>query len=83
MKQIVTYILIFSTVFSFAQEEDNAKELAKIKQNANNLVYDANDLASNDDFVSAEMEYRRALSTMYGRSQETFPRLPEVRICRW
>ena len=63
MKNIITYILVFITAFSFAQEEDNTKQLAKIKQNATDLVYDANDLASNDDFVSAEMEYRKALST--------------------
>lgn len=60
MKQIIIYILLLTTVFSYAQEEDKALELATKK--ANDLVYKANDLASNDDFISAEMEYRKALS---------------------
>jgi len=60
MKQIITYILLLTTIFSFAQEEDKALELAT--KRANDLVYEANDLASNDNFVSAEMEYRKALS---------------------
>ncbi len=60
MKHIITYIFLLTTIFSFAQEEDKALELAS--KRANNLVYDANDLAENNDFVSAEMEYRKALS---------------------
>lgn len=60
MKQIIIYILLLTTVFSYAQEEDKALELTTKK--ANDLVYKANDLASNDDFISAEMEYRKALS---------------------
>ena len=60
MKQIITYIILFTSIFSFAQEEDKALELAT--RTSNDLVYDANDLALNDDFVSAEMEYRKALS---------------------
>ncbi|WP_299891467.1 tetratricopeptide repeat protein [uncultured Lacinutrix sp.] len=63
MKQIITYIFILIVTFSFAQEKEKEKELAKITQNANDLVYDANDLASSDDFILAEMEYRKALST--------------------
>ncbi len=43
-----------------AQDTDKAK-LKAIKK-ANRLVYEANELASNDEFVSAEMEYRKALS---------------------
>jgi len=61
MKNIITYILIFSISFTFAQEETE-KELKKINIQTNNLISDANDLASSDDFVSAEMEYRRAIS---------------------
>lgn len=60
MKHIITYIFLITTIFSFAQEEDKTLELAA--KRANDLVYDANDLAENDDFISAEMEYRKALS---------------------
>jgi tetratricopeptide (TPR) repeat protein len=60
MKRIITYIFLLTTIFSFAQEEDKTLELAA--KRSNDLVYDANDLALNDDFVSAEMEYRKALS---------------------
>lgn len=61
MKQIIAYILLFTTVYSFAQEQED-KRLALATKKANDLVYEANDLASNDDFISAEMEYRKALS---------------------
>ncbi len=61
MKQIITYILLLTTVYSFAQEQED-KQLALATQKSNDLVYEANDLASNDDFISAEMEYRKALS---------------------
>lgn len=63
MKQIITYLLILTTSFSFAQEEENKKQQAKITQKANDLINEANDLASSDDFVLAEMEYRKAIST--------------------
>ncbi|OIQ17726.1 tetratricopeptide repeat protein [Lacinutrix sp. MedPE-SW] len=63
MKNLITYIFVFVSIFSFAQEEENIKKLNKIKQTANNLIYNANDLVSEDDFVLAEMEYRKALST--------------------
>ena len=60
MKQIITYIVIFISVFSFAQKEDKAQLLALKK--ANNYVYEGNTLAEEDNFVSAEMEYRKAIS---------------------
>ena len=61
MKQIITYILLFITSLSFAQ--DLEKEQIKTTKKANNFVYEANELASNDEFIPAEMEYRKALST--------------------
>lgn len=63
MKQILKYILILVVSFSFAQENANEKELQKITKQANDLISEANDLASNDDFIMAEMEYRKAIST--------------------
>jgi tetratricopeptide (TPR) repeat protein len=47
-------------MFSFAQEVDKEQLLALKK--SNNYVYEANTLISKEDFVSAEMEYRKAIS---------------------
>jgi tetratricopeptide (TPR) repeat protein len=60
MKQIITYLLLCVSLFSFSQEEDKAQILAAKK--ANNHVYEGNNLIEDEDFVSAEMEYRKAIS---------------------
>jgi len=60
MNKIITYIFLFTTLFSFAQ--DNEKKERRVTRESNNLISEANDLASNDAFVLAEMKYRRALS---------------------
>ncbi|WNH14144.1 tetratricopeptide repeat protein [Thalassobellus suaedae] len=60
MKQITTYILLLITTVSFAQEKDKEQLLALKK--ANNYVYEGNSLIQEDDFVSAEMAYRKAIS---------------------
>ena len=62
MKNIITYILILTVSFGFAQQEDAEETLQKLNEKTNNLISDANDLASSDAFVSAEMEYRKAIS---------------------
>ncbi len=61
MKYILLTIVTLITSLSFSQEQDNEALLAAQKK-ANNYVYDANNLINEDDFVSAEMEYRKALS---------------------
>lgn len=63
MKQlIVIYLLLFTAIFSFAQNEDELAELEQeTLEQSNNLVYQGN-AKVNDDFVAAEMEYRKALS---------------------
>ncbi|SFZ90441.1 Tetratricopeptide repeat-containing protein [Flaviramulus basaltis] len=60
MKKVITFIIVFISLFTFAQEDDKAQVLALKK--ANDYVYEANSLISNDNFVSAEMEYRKAIS---------------------
>lgn len=60
MKQIITCLLLCVSFFSFSQEEDKAQLLAAKK--ANNYVYEGNNLVGNEDFISAEMEYRKAIS---------------------
>lgn len=60
MKHFLIYIITLSTFFSFAQDKNNQK-LNSLKK-ANNFVYEANEFVKADDYVSAEMEYRRAIS---------------------
>jgi len=60
MKKIFTYILILVSILSYGQEKDKEQELALKK--ANDYVHEANQLISEDDFISAEMEYRKAIS---------------------
>jgi len=60
MKNTITYLVVLSTFFSFAQEKEEAQALAlKI---ANDYVHKANQLINEDKFISAEMEYRKAIS---------------------
>lgn len=58
MKHILVIILTLFVSVTFSQSKEELQTLKK----ANNHIYEANNLASNDDFVSAEMEYRQALS---------------------
>lgn len=58
MKKIVILILCCVSLAGFSQE-DKARLLAEKK--SNNYVYEANELV-NEDFIAAEMEYRKALS---------------------
>jgi len=60
MKHIIIVILALTSVFSFSQEENKALLLAAKK--ANNFVYDGNALLEDEDFISAEMAYRKAIS---------------------
>ncbi|CAH8287856.1 tetratricopeptide repeat protein [Mariniflexile fucanivorans] len=60
MKYILLIIIALTTTFSFSQDKEKEALLAAKK--ANNYVYDANNLISEDDFVSAEKEYRKAIS---------------------
>ena len=61
MKHILLTILTLITSLSFSQEQ-NKEALLAAQKKANNYVYEANNLINEDDFVSAEMEYRKALS---------------------
>ncbi|WP_338732395.1 tetratricopeptide repeat protein [Mangrovimonas cancribranchiae] len=61
MKPLLSIILLCITSFCWAQDEaEKARQLAL--QKANGLVYEANELLGEDDYVSAEMEYRKAIS---------------------
>ncbi|MBU2949880.1 tetratricopeptide repeat protein [Tamlana agarivorans] len=60
MKQLITCLVLFITLFAFSQEADEAQLLAEKK--ANDFVYEGNSLAESEDFISAEMAYRKAIS---------------------
>ena len=55
MKKIVVILITLTTVLSYAQKKDKALIAS------NNYVYEGNELV-NEDFTSAEMEYRKAIS---------------------
>lgn len=57
MKQLLFIAFTFFSVLSFSQEKGKDKAL----QRSNDYIYDANEKV-NDDFVSAEMDYRKAVS---------------------
>lgn len=58
MKNLVIFIATLIIAFSNAQEKEAELALKK----ANDYVYEGNTLIGEDDFVSAEMEYRKAIS---------------------
>ncbi len=60
MKLFSLYITLLFSALVFCQNSN--KEQLKAKNKANNFVYDGNELVENDEFVSAEMEYRKAIS---------------------
>ncbi|PKG53519.1 aerotolerance regulator BatC [Olleya sp. 1-3] len=62
MKNVLTYILLLLSVTVVAQDKTEEKAALKQKLKAQSFVAEANDLAANDAFVEAEMEYRKALS---------------------
>ena len=60
MKNAIIYIAILITSFSFGQEKDKEQGLAL--KRSNDYVHEANELINEDNFISAEMEYRKAIS---------------------
>ncbi|WP_445731844.1 tetratricopeptide repeat protein [Mariniflexile sp.] len=60
MKYLIILVTLTATV-SFSQEQDK-KALLAAQKKANNYVYEGNTLINDKDFVSAEMEYRKAIS---------------------
>jgi len=58
MKNLVFITITLFASMSYSQEKEALLALKK----ANNYVYEGNALVESDDFVSAEMEYRKAIS---------------------
>ncbi|MEO6348606.1 MAG: tetratricopeptide repeat protein [Aquaticitalea sp.] len=62
MRTLLSILLSFITFLSFSQDkEKEAQDLLAIKK-ANNFVHEGNSLVNTDDYDSAEMEYRKAIS---------------------
>ena len=60
MKQVFIILVAFVASVSFAQDKNKEKELQL--QKANNYIYEGNELVGSEDYISAEMEYRKAIS---------------------
>ena len=60
MKPIVFIFIGLFTLSSVAQDDNEA--LVEAKRLANNFVFEGNEKIQEDDYVSAEMEYRKAIS---------------------
>lgn len=60
MKTYILLGILLVTSLSFAQDKD--KELQLQLQSAHNYVYEGNELVEADNYISAEKEYRKAIS---------------------
>lgn len=60
MKLYISLTMLLLSFLSFSQDVN--KEQIKADKKATNLVYKANELLGEDNYVEAEMEYRKAIS---------------------
>ncbi|EDP72623.1 aerotolerance-related exported protein [Flavobacteriales bacterium ALC-1] len=60
MKFYTLLVALLIGGFGFSQKEN--KEQLKAEKKATNLVYKANELVEGDNYIEAEMEYRKAIS---------------------
>ncbi|MEO5787895.1 MAG: tetratricopeptide repeat protein [Gelidibacter sp.] len=58
----LTLLILFFTCFAFSQDNEKEKEQLLAIKKSNNLVYEANALMEDNNFISAEKEYRKAIS---------------------
>ncbi|HLT52624.1 MAG TPA: tetratricopeptide repeat protein [Flavobacteriaceae bacterium] len=61
MLRLLLFIFMLNGALSFAQEDPQKAQLLAAEK-AKNYVYEGNEQLSKDNFVSAEMEYRKAIS---------------------
>ena len=61
MKYLTLLLLLFTT-FTFSQDKEKEKENLLAEKKSNDFVYEANELMEGDNFISAEKEYRKAIS---------------------
>ncbi|NNC45597.1 MAG: aerotolerance regulator BatC [Winogradskyella sp.] len=61
INRLCTLILVLVVGVLQAQQQEPTDNLNAVKK-ANNLIYQGNNLAEDEDFIAAEMEYRKAIS---------------------
>ncbi|NNK39997.1 MAG: aerotolerance regulator BatC [Winogradskyella sp.] len=61
INRLCTLILVLVVGVLQAQQQEPTDNLNTVKK-ANNLIYQGNSLAEDEDFIAAEMEYRKAIS---------------------
>ena len=62
MKKILIICSVLATALAFGQDKDKEKEKQLTLRTATNFIYEANELTEADNFISAEKEYRKAIS---------------------
>lgn len=63
MKQLLCFCIVLVTSFSLAQDKGSKEKEKELKlETAKSYVYQGNELADADNFISAEKEYRKAIS---------------------
>ncbi|MEO9077577.1 MAG: tetratricopeptide repeat protein [Gelidibacter sp.] len=58
----LTLLILFFTCFAFSQDKEKEKEQLLAIKKSNDFVYEANELMDDNNFISAEKEYRKAIS---------------------
>ncbi|MEY8849647.1 tetratricopeptide repeat protein [Psychroserpens sp. XS_ASV72] len=62
MNLLFIMVFLFSVSVTMAQDKKELKAQQQKLEKSNNYIFQGNELIQNDDFVSAEMEYRKAIS---------------------
>jgi len=62
MSRIITFFALFLVVFTNAQEPEEEKENLKALNASTDLTWEGNKALSNEQFVEAEINYRKAIS---------------------
>lgn len=62
MRILFTILLLLVTFLSFSQDNENEQKALLAAKNANGYVYDGNQHVAQEDYPSAEMAYRKAIS---------------------
>ncbi|MCK7589331.1 tetratricopeptide repeat protein [Subsaxibacter sp. CAU 1640] len=62
MRTLLSILLLTTAFVSFAQDKDREAEALLIQKKANNFVHQGNEMVSEDNFIAAEKEYRKAIS---------------------
>ena len=58
----LTLLILFFTCFAFSQDKEKEKRQLLAIKKSNDFVYKANEFMDDDNFISAEKEYRKAIS---------------------